>query len=93
MADFPPYKKKCYALIGYKGDTVRSAEKRLKRIYKLGFFTYASLYRDEFSLFRNSYSNDWLKLERDWKRPAIFKKIMKGEKWQDLRELRQSQSI
>ena len=41
------HKACCYVLIGYRGDTMEAAEKRLRDAWKAGFIPYAMLYRDE----------------------------------------------
>lgn len=57
----------CYNLIGYKGDTFDSAQKRLEETMRAGFMPYAMLYRDETG-YVDKY---WAKLQREWLRPAI----------------------
>ena len=75
--DYPRNKKYCYALIGFGGETLLSAEKRLRNIYLLGFMPFAQLYQSDDKI---KYTKEWLKLQREWQRPAIFKTIMKEEK-------------
>lgn len=70
MSDFSQYKKRCYVLIGFEGETVRQAEKRLRAVYNLGFDPMAMLYRGEES---KEYSREWLDLRRYWVLPAIYR--------------------
>ena len=44
----------CYVLIGYPGDTMDAAEKRLLDTYRAGFWPFAMLYRDASGSRRNS---------------------------------------
>lgn len=60
---------RCYVLIGYPGDIMKDAEKRLNRTLDAGFIPYAMLYRDK----TGCYDPAWRKLQRLWTRPAIIK--------------------
>lgn len=71
LADFPQNKKHCYVLICYQNDTMAAAEKRLRRVYELGFLPFAMLYEDW-------KHKDWKKFQRTWCRPAAYKTLMKG---------------
>lgn len=74
LPNIPPQKKRCYVLIGFNGETIKQAEKRLCDVYNLGFWPFAMLYRSIDTLKRESnWSKDWLKLQRTWCRPAAFK--------------------
>lgn len=57
----------CYVLIGYFGDTVESAEKRLRAAWTAGFLPYAMLYRDE----NGETDAGWRRFQREWCRPPI----------------------
>lgn len=57
----------CYVLIGYYGDTMEKAEKRLRDAWAAGFFPYAMLYRDE----KGETNPDWRKFQRLWVRPQL----------------------
>jgi hypothetical protein len=71
LQDFPMYKKRCYVLVGFGGETIQDAEKRLKEVYELGFLPFAQLYRGP--QLRQSISKDWKRFVRMWSRPAIYK--------------------
>ena len=67
------HKACCYVLIGYRGDTMEAAEKRLRDAWKAGFIPYAMLYRDE----KGSVDSEWRKFQRLWVRPAIVMSQLK----------------
>lgn len=69
-------KRFCYTMIGYNGETLADAEKRLEHVYNLGFFPFAQLYQTEK---RREYPQEWKTLARTWSRPAAFKTYMKGK--------------
>lgn len=77
LPDFTPRKKRVYTLIGFHGESLGQAEKRLEAVWNLGFWPFAMLYRTPFALKRNEWSRDWLKLQKTWTRPAAFKAKMK----------------
>jgi len=57
-----------YVLIGYRGDTLDCAEKRLFQTIDAGFTPMAMLWRDE-----QGYRNiEWLKFQRRWARPRLI---------------------
>ena len=58
----------CYVLIGYQGDKMEAAEKRLRDTWKAGFLPYAMLYRD----WDGTTDNQWRKFQREWLRPEII---------------------
>ena len=59
------HKAACYVLIGYPGDTLTAAEKRLRDAWAAGFVPYAMLYRDGDGVT----SLDWRRFQRAWVRP------------------------
>ena len=69
-ADSPrsAHKTCCYVLIGYPGDTMENAEKRLRDAWAAGFLPYAMLYRDETGIV----NQDWKQFQRLWVRPQII---------------------
>ena len=67
------HKACCYVLIGYRGDTMEAAEKRLRDAWKAGFIPYAMLYRDE----KGIVDSEWRKFQRLWVRPAIVMSQLK----------------
>lgn len=74
MAGYPPRKMRCYTMIGYDGETLTDAERRLNRVFELGFLPFCQLYQpDE----RKVYPHEWRMLCRKWARPAAI--FAKGE--------------
>ena len=71
-------RKACsYVLIGYRGDSMEAAEKRLRDTWAAGFVPYAMLYRDE----AGETDAEWRRFQREWCRPAIvLSKLTKGER-------------
>lgn len=57
----------CYVLIGYSGDTMAAAEKRLREAWAAGFLPYAMLYRDG----NGETDAGWRRFQREWCRPPI----------------------
>ncbi len=70
------YKKRCYVLIAFTNETPLQAEKRLEKIYTLGFWPFAQLYQPEQ---KRTYSEAWKQLARKWSRPAAFNTYMKNK--------------
>ena len=66
----------CYVLIGYPGDTMDAAEKRLHDTWAAGFLPFAMLYRNT----RGEVDVDWRKFQRLWVRPEIICSRLKEEK-------------
>jgi len=71
----PQRKKRCYAMIGYNGEKISEAEKRLETIYKFGFDPFCQLYRGEK---QQDYSQDWKNLNYKWSRPAAYHSAAKA---------------
>lgn len=57
----------CYVLIGYVGDTLEKAERRLIDTIKAGFVPYAMLYRDELGIVPKG----WAAFQTQWCYPPI----------------------
>ena len=72
LSDYNRNKKRCYVLIGYNGETLENAEKRLLMVWKLGFMPFAQFYRDE-RFRKDKLSKDWADLTRIFSRPAIMR--------------------
>lgn len=63
----------CYVLIGYRGDTMDAAEKRLRDSWAAGFLPFAMLYRNK----NGDTDVGWRAFQRLWARPAIITSRMK----------------
>ena len=71
---------RCYVLIGYYGDTLEKADKRLRRAWEIGTLPFAQRYRTPSLDWDNTYlfkERGWNQLQRAWNRPAIIKSTMK----------------
>jgi len=66
---------RCYALIGFGGDTIAQALSRLWRIWDMGFMPFAQLYQPPDR--KIAYAKEWRDLARCWSRPAIMKAQVK----------------
>ena len=64
-----------YVLIGYPGDNLHYAERRLQQTWKVGFTPYAMLYRPPNST--PNLSPEWKQLQRTYLRPQILHTILK----------------
>jgi hypothetical protein len=64
---------RAYVLIGYKGDTMESAEKRLRDVLAIGLYPMAMLYRDKKGLRDPA----WIKFAWPWSRPACISAFKK----------------
>ena len=62
---------RAYVLIGFSGDTLEDAEKRLQRVKNIGVCPMAMLYRDFSGSIREP-ERDWKRLQRLWARPALI---------------------
>ncbi len=69
------HRASCYVLIGYPGDTMEAAEKRLRDTWRAGFVPYAMLYRDE----KGITNTGWQKFQRVWLKPDIVMARLKAD--------------
>lgn len=75
LVDFPVDKKHCYVLIGFNGEQIKTAEKRILQVYELGFLPYAMLYRGPDTLAKNmSHPLEWRELQRWGCMPWAYKR-------------------
>jgi len=74
ISDFPLNAKRCFVLMGFNGESIKEAERRVESVFEMGFLPFAQLYQ---SVVKTEYSNDWKKLSRKWSRPAAYKSIEK----------------
>jgi hypothetical protein len=63
-------KLRCYTMIGFNGETLAKAERRLERVYHLGFLPFCQLFQPPA---RKTYSHEWKSLARKWSRPAAYR--------------------
>ena len=76
LSDINREKKRCYVLIGFNGETIDQARKRLESVYLLNFLPMAMFYRDN-SISKSNITEDWRRLIKTWSRPAAYKAKMK----------------
>lgn len=67
----PVEKRRCYTMIGYDAETLGESEKRLERVFELGFLPFCQLYRPDQG--SKEYSTEWRALARKWSRPAAYR--------------------
>jgi len=60
-------------IVGFPGDTMEKAEKRLRKSWAAGFFPFAMHYRDEQGVVKD----DWKSFTRLWARPQITHHLLK----------------
>jgi hypothetical protein len=66
---YQAWKKRCYVMIGFEGETLAAAEKRLEAVFEMGFFPFCQLYQGDQ---KNKYNQDWRTLQKKWSRPAFY---------------------
>lgn len=69
MDGYPMRKLRCYTMVGYDGETLDDAERRLERVLELGFLPYTQLYQPDV---RRDYPKEWKAFCRKWARPAAM---------------------
>jgi len=77
LSDYNRNKKRCYVLVGYGGESLKNAEKRLLKMWELGYMPFAMLYRDD-NYKRRHVSKQWQDLTRIFSRPAIMRGYCKN---------------
>jgi len=67
----PIGKRRVYMMIGYEEDeSIASAEKRIEKVFSLGFLPFTQLYQGENM---KVYSKEWRALASKWSRPAAYR--------------------
>lgn len=73
FAHVPMRKMRCYTMIGYEGETLAEAEKRIERVFEMGFMPFSQLYQPPFGdVPAKIYGADWKAVNRKWSRPAAY---------------------
>ena len=70
LSGIPIQKLRCYTMIGYDGETLLEAERRLARVFELGFLPFCQLYQPDET---RVYTLEWRRVARKWSRPAIYR--------------------
>lgn len=69
----PMRKLRCYTMIGYDEETLTEAERRIERVFELGFMPFSQLYQPPtFDMPTKVYSRDWKLVNKKWSRPAAY---------------------
>lgn len=66
----PLRKRRCYTMIGYDDEPLAEAERRIERVFELGFMPYCQLYQPNNEV--KIYPKEWRALRRKWARPACY---------------------
>lgn len=73
LPNVPMRKLRCYTMIGYEGEKLFDAERRIERVFEMGFMPFSQLYQPPTANEPiNLYSDEWKKLNRKWCRPAAY---------------------
>lgn len=65
----PLRKRRCYTMIGYDGESLIEAGRRIERVFELGFMPFCQLYQPDDT---KVYPLEWRRLHRKWARPAAY---------------------
>lgn len=77
LADFPIEKKRCYVMVGFGGEKLIDAERRLEAVYAKGFLPFCQPYKPveaEFGWCPGEDRETILRVVRKWSRPATYRK-------------------
>ena len=79
FAHIPQSKMRCYTMFGYDGESLVDAERRIEKVYELGFLPFSQLYQPPTAdVPTKIYGADWKAVNRKWSRPAIYKGVNYG---------------
>jgi hypothetical protein len=70
-------KLRCYVLVGFNGETVTGAARRLAEVWDAGCMPFAQFYRDGNGK-RPALTPEWQRLVREWSRPAAMRVMHRG---------------
>jgi len=66
-------KRRCYTMIGYDGETLDEAQRRVETVLELGFMPFTQLYQPPTGKQPTiKYSAEWKALNKKWCRPAAY---------------------
>jgi hypothetical protein len=66
-------KLRCYTMIGWdEEESLLAAEKRIERVYELGFLPFCQLYKPDEG--EKLYPVEWKAVQRKWARPAAYRR-------------------
>lgn len=73
FAHVPMRKMRCYTMLGYEGETLAEAEKRIERVFDMGFMPFSQLYQPPSAdVPTKVYGPEWKAVNRKWSRPAAY---------------------
>ena len=73
LTGIPRRKLRCYTMIGYDSETLADAEKRIERVFQLGFMPFSQLYQPPTAdRPTKMYGADWKAVNKKWCRPAAY---------------------
>ena len=73
FAHVPMRKMRCYTMFGYEGETLAESEKRIERVFEMGFMPFSQLFQPpDANVPTKIYGSDWKALNRKWSRPAAY---------------------
>jgi hypothetical protein len=74
LAGISQEKLRCYTMIGYDGESLAAAERRVEDVYELGFLPFTQLYQPPTAMMPTKvYGADWKAVMRKWSRPAAYR--------------------
>ena len=69
----PMRKLRCYTMIGYDDEALADAERRIERVFEMGFMPFSQLYQPPTAdKPTKKYSDDWKAVNKKWSRPAAY---------------------
>lgn len=73
LQGIPKRKLRCYTMIGYDGESVEDAERRLQSVLDIGFMPFCQLYQPPCDPMPTKvYGADWKAVMKKWARPAAY---------------------
>ena len=73
MDGIPQRKLRCYTMIGYDDETLAEAERRIERVFEMGFTPFSQLYQPPTAEMPTKiYGADWKAVNKKWCRPAAM---------------------
>ena len=75
LHDLHRNQKRIYVLVGFRGESLKKAEARLRRVWELGGLPFAQLYQPADHFIK--YPREWKSFARRWSRPAIMQAMMR----------------
>lgn len=70
-------KRRCFVMVGFRNESISKAEKRIKKVYRMGFDPFAQFYSGPKAQVK---TDEWKAFCRTWSRPAAFYTLMKKKR-------------